>query len=262
MQHPSYGIDDWQPRLPERLEDQDEGVAWAALRLGVLKRAPEARRRALALCEAGRFAWADAALHLALAGEEHDLERFVAWLGAVPEPALLRAAGHFGASDLVAPLIACLGRAEPGVAEAAARALARILGDAPRETRTVPLYEDDEKEFVDDPDATREEEGPALTPAAWTAVWEAKQKTLSLGERYCAGAPYSAAALLRLLDEGPAALAERRLLQLELCMLAGPASVHLEVDDWLARQQAASERWGAFLAGARAPRKGFIRART
>src|SRR5204863_7685469 len=159
---------------------------------------------AVALCERGDWGSGHAALLLALAGDERDAARFGDWLAGSAHPALLHAAGYYGLTDTLPRLMQHLTHEAPESRAAAADALTRITGARLLESAEVPLYSEDDKPFVDDPDAKISVERVSEDPVAWSRWWSEQRKRFAAGARYRAGEPFSALHPYRDLDSGPA----------------------------------------------------------
>jgi HEAT repeat protein len=259
LRHPSlraHHYDGWRALLSH----QDEKVVAAALSTALCKDLGAGRARAIDLCREGRFAYAGAALILALFGEERDVDLFRAWLTPDCGSALVRAVGYFGAADLVPSLVNLLGSPHEGTRRAAAEALVCITGGALTETAEVPLYDDDEKPFVDDPDATTEVIRASTDRAAWLTWWSDHRGSFAAGHRYRGGQLHGAPAVFQVLD-GPALLEERTLADCELRAMAGSNAPHLPITDWTARQNAPMARWADWVRSAPAETRGWRRAR-
>ena len=249
--------------LPELFDHADPAVAAAALHAASYKRLGRGHARAVALCERGEFDSGRAALMLALGGDERDAARFGDWLAGSAHPALLRATGYYGLTDTLPRLVQSLTHEVPDSRAAAAEALTRITGARLLQTVEVPLYSEEDKPYVDDPEAKISVERVSEDAAAWSQWWSEHRKRFTAGMRYRAGEPLRALHPYRDLDSGPALHAQREIAQLELTILAGSKAVFLEVRDWVMRQSLALGQWEAWL-GARAPQleRGFVRART
>lgn len=248
--------------LQSLLDHADPRVVAAALEAGLCKRLGAAHARAVALCERGEFGFADAALSVAISGDEHDTARMLSWLAQSADPHLLRAAGYFGLADSVPLLVERLSAEQDEVRAAAAEALARITAAPLRETTQIALYEAEDKPFVDNPDATIEVERVAQSPAAWARFWEQHCADYLRGHRYRGGAVFDAHAVFETLDRGSALYAQRRIADLELRILAGNRAPQLEIRDWCARQATGMTQWQACVnSRALATVRGFIRAR-
>jgi hypothetical protein len=258
------------PRIPSEefsrwntlLEHAEESVVAAALETGVLKRSIRAHGVAVSACDAGRFGFANAAIILGLCGDERDSARFEGWLDKHSDPGLFAGIGYFGLADLIPKLIDKLDSKNADAKLSAAEALQRITGAGLTEEVTLPVYDDEEKVFVDNPDATMTTARPAQTRDGWRSWIRARPGAFVPGQRYRHGHPFEPHVALRALDQGPGAYVERRRQDVELRILAGDRAPHLSVFDWVVKQKRMMTAWEQWIS-ARAPvlTRGFIRAR-
>lgn len=222
-------LDGARPQLLELARREPEQVAYLEALIWLGHDAARERLRWLL----GRRAptAAEAARVLALCGTDDDGRELARTAVTLPASvALIDALGCAGLVDAADWLLARLPETDDvddALAEAAARALERILGVA---LRTNFADELGEGELI----RTRRR-------AAWRELVEGRD--WPRGVRLRAGAPFELAACWREL-EGPSDAATRRLAADELA-LRGPARVHLSVTAALARQRETLARWSS-----------------
>jgi HEAT repeat protein len=202
------------PLVRARLDNGDERIVRASLRVLFKANAPEARQRAISLC-AAQPDFAEACLIVGLSGIKADLSILQRLLAESPSLPVARACGCFGDVRLVPSLIGLL--ADPKLQPGAAEALERLTGAGLRTAEPGPPRQ------ITEPDA-------------WARWWEINQPRFSPERRYRVGEPYGPTALLKELEQG-GNRAERLRAYLELGRLAGGALPRFHPLDFIPKQR-------------------------
>jgi hypothetical protein len=207
----------------------------------------------------------EAAMLLAVFGDEHDQKNILERLGRAASPGMARAAGWAGAADAVPVLIGLLEADDASMAPAAADALERITGAGlvdtvavPAEDLEVPVPPDPPVPFADPPKLVRmvsdrrdhppepapeTVERPTVDPERWRAFWRDRpQGSFLPGRRYRRGQPYTGAVTLAELDRSLATFAERRWLGRELAVRSG-AHMRFDPHDFVVVQEETLRAW-------------------
>lgn len=259
------------PLLDDAGEPDDAELreaVWAALMVSGHPRSSNVLRAALAGASAG-----EAALLLALAGDQDDARALVQRAVASPSPALVEAIGWSGAGWAVGPLVALLENGDEELRTAAAAALERITAAGLREEVEVT---DDDLHFPDPPEPDLGEPAPprlaqivsdprelpppptpervlrpATDPARWQAWLRARGEPFAAQLRHRRGQLYTPAVALGELDGAGLSPRERRLVQRELIARTG-GYVRFDPHDFVAVQEEALRAWQPLAARASA----------
>ncbi|HZO13839.1 MAG TPA: hypothetical protein VFB62_11295, partial [Polyangiaceae bacterium] len=204
----------------------------------------------------------EAAMLIAIAGEQPESQRLVERLSGTVTPGLVNAIGWVGSLVAVSKLILLL--EQDDLKEAAAWALERITGAGLWEEALMPAEDIDVAEppeptvpFPEPPrlvrlvsdarDAPPEPspdaiERPSTDAARWRAWWKQHGSSLSANKRYRRGRPYSPLVSLWELDQAPCTPVERRWLGRELCIRTGTA-LRFDPHDFVRAQEEALKSW-------------------
>ena len=187
-------------RLASLLRAPDAGIVEAALRTALLRRRPLGHKVSLELLQAGRGAFARAAVYAALSATEAARPVFARARAGIRDPVLAEALGWLGDLDAVEVLLAWLGQGEV----AAARGLQRLTGASLTDALPDPTYPTaDEQPFARSWRPPPSFEVLTADPAVWNAWWTKHRGRAHPGLRIRWGRPFSVAALLWEVDEGP-----------------------------------------------------------